>query len=216
MTTESPQRRCNDLEDGRRLGELWYLFGAGNVMIWRTMLAVESGGGSRLRKIASSLALTRCPVRWRGRHATPRSAGVSLWSAAPTERRADEAVRAHQTARELAPSASEGEPVDPGLGEGMLTRARRDVAGRESRDMAHWLGIATATNHQDPDRWVANPKPVNQSRTVNSSLNHAHAGCRGFVAEYLRSAQNTHSEDQGPAGSCPDGCRADAGPRRPS
>jgi transcriptional regulator with XRE-family HTH domain len=113
-------------------------FGAGNVMIWRTMLAVESGDGGRVRQIAESVDPDMLPdsVARRAAYYTEIGRGYAM------ERRADEAVRAYRTARELAPQRVKANPWIRDSVTDMLERARRDAAGRELRGLAHWLGIA--------------------------------------------------------------------------
>src|SRR5262249_17496348 len=114
-------------------------FGAGNVEIWRTLLAVEAGEGGRAVEIARAVDPTTLPES-----ATRRAAWhVEIGRGLAMERRTrDEAVRAFTTAEDLAPQRVRSNPWVRESVTVLLGHARRDAGGRELRGLAWRLGIA--------------------------------------------------------------------------
>lgn len=116
---------------------LW--FGAGNVGIWQTALAVESGEGGRAVEIARGLDPTVIPdsqsrqgMWW-----------IDIGRGLAMERKSrDGAVQAFRKAETLAPQITHSNPWVRETVTSLLSRAQRDAGGRELRGLAYRMGVA--------------------------------------------------------------------------
>ncbi|MGH3613530.1 MAG: helix-turn-helix domain-containing protein [Pseudonocardia sp.] len=122
---------------GTGFGNLW--FSAGNVDIWRTMLAVEQGKGGRAVEIARAVDPATLPSSPSRRAAWWIDIGRGLAMERGTR---DEAVGAFLTAEQLAPQRFRGNVFAREVVTDLLARARRDAGDRELRGMAYRMGVA--------------------------------------------------------------------------
>jgi tetratricopeptide (TPR) repeat protein len=112
-------------------------FGTGNVAIWRTMIAVESGEGGRAAEIAGRVDPDALPAS-RSRRAAWH---IDIGRGMAMERRDEDAIAAFRVARQLAPQRARANPWVREAVTDMYERARRDAVRKDLRGMAYWLGI---------------------------------------------------------------------------
>jgi transcriptional regulator with XRE-family HTH domain len=112
-------------------------FGPGNVAIWKTMIAVESGEGGKAAEIAAQVDPATLPAS-RSRRAAWQ---IDIARGMAMERRDEEAITAFRTARQLAPQRTHANPWVRETVTDMYERARREAVRRDLRGMAYWLGI---------------------------------------------------------------------------
>ena len=114
-------------------------FSRGNVSMWETMLAVESGKGGRAVEIARAVNPDALP---------PAQSRQGMWwidigrGLAMERGNRDAAVRAFRKAEDLAPQITRANPWVREAVTGLLSRAQRDAGGRELRGLAYRIGIA--------------------------------------------------------------------------
>jgi transcriptional regulator with XRE-family HTH domain len=124
---------------GSDAGFMHMWFGPGNVGLWQTMLAVESGEGGRAVEIARGLDPESIPAA---------SSRQGMWwidvgrGLAMERGTRDEAVRAFRRAEDIAPQLTRANPWVRETVTGLLSRAQRDAGGRELRGLAYRVGIA--------------------------------------------------------------------------
>lgn len=114
-------------------------FSRGNVEVWRTMIAVESGEGGRAVEIARAVDPGSLPASPSRRAAFWIDVGRGLAMERPTR---EEAVGAFLTAEQLAPQRFRANVFAREAVTDLLMRARRDAGGRELRGLAHRMGVA--------------------------------------------------------------------------
>ncbi len=112
-------------------------FGTGNIAIWKTMIAVESGEGGRAAEIAARVDPDTLPASRSRRAAWHIDIGRGL----AMERRDEDAIAAFRVARQLAPQRARANPWVREAVTDMYERARRDAVRKDLRGMAYWLGI---------------------------------------------------------------------------
>jgi transcriptional regulator with XRE-family HTH domain len=115
-------------------------FGAGNVAMWRTTLAVESGEGGRAVEIASRIDPASMPPS-RSRRADWH---IDVGRGLAMERRDEEALVEFRAARRIAPQLAHASPWLRETVTNMYERARGDDLRRDLRGFAYWLGIGRA------------------------------------------------------------------------
>ncbi|MGH8964831.1 MAG: helix-turn-helix domain-containing protein [Actinomycetes bacterium] len=112
-------------------------FGPGNVAIWKTMIAVESGDGGKAAEIAARVDPTMLPAS-RSRLAAWH---IDIGRGMAMDRRDEAAIAAFRTARQLAPQRAHANPWVREAVTDMYERARRESVRKNLRGMAFWLGI---------------------------------------------------------------------------
>jgi hypothetical protein len=126
--------RVNDDDPGRN----WEWFGATNVAIWRTALAVEHGeGGRAVLKLAEGATRAKLVIATR-RAALYLDIGRGL---ARDPRTQDEAAAWLHRAEQAAPQQIRNYAPAREAVAFLLTRARTTAGGRELRGMAARMGV---------------------------------------------------------------------------
>ncbi|MGH3568549.1 MAG: helix-turn-helix domain-containing protein [Pseudonocardia sp.] len=115
---------------------LW--FGATNVGIWRTSLAVEFGDGSKVAEIAREVHVDIIPSPSRRAEFYSDLGRSMLWERSTAEQGLALLLRAER----LAPQRVRNDVFVRETVTHLLPRARRDAAGRELRGLAFRMGIA--------------------------------------------------------------------------
>ncbi|SDF57191.1 Helix-turn-helix domain-containing protein [Lentzea fradiae] len=124
----------------RHTGEgntLWFGFGPGNVGVWRMSVALEAGDHATAARIATTVTPETLPSATR-RATYWREYGRAL---AHLPRRFEEAVAALRRAEQISPAHVQRHPFMRSVLAELLTKAKRDSAGRELRGMAHRAGL---------------------------------------------------------------------------
>ncbi|TQM01665.1 helix-turn-helix domain-containing protein [Pseudonocardia kunmingensis] len=112
-------------------------FGAGNVAMWRTTLAVEAGDGGRAAEIAARIdPATLAPSRSRRA-----DWHIDVGRGLAMERRDEEALVEFRAARRVAPQLAHANPWLRETVTNMYERARGEEIRRDLRGFAYWLGI---------------------------------------------------------------------------
>jgi transcriptional regulator with XRE-family HTH domain len=123
----------------KRLGDrpdAWELFGASNVGVWRTSLAVEAGNAERALEYASAVE-PRALASSNRRGALWMESGRAL----AMQGKYAQAVSAFRQAEALSPAQVLNNPLLRDLVRNMLDEARRKAGGRELRGLAWRMGI---------------------------------------------------------------------------
>ena len=127
-------------ELAERTGEanaLWFGFGPSNVAVWRMAVALEVGDHAEAAKIAANVDPQMIPSPTR-RAAYWADYGRAL---ARIPKQHDAAVRALRTAEAISPARVHRHPITRSTLAELLSKAKRDAAGRELRGMAYRAGL---------------------------------------------------------------------------